>query len=82
MKDVKIDLYKWKIFYLCSHNNNVFVQVREQEKIFARHVRENVRRKKEEEKRLLERHIQVLLIPNLLLFVVGVPLKLFEFTVI
>lgn len=61
--------------YLCSHNNNVFVQVREQEKVFARQVRENVRRKKEEEKRLLERHIQVLLIPNLPLFVMGVPLN-------
>ena len=33
--------------------------MREQEKEFARHVRENVRRRREEEQKLLEKHLKV-----------------------
>ncbi len=35
------------------------VQVREQERAFAKRVREDVREKREEERRLLEDHLQV-----------------------
>ena len=36
-----------------------YYKVRDQEKEFARQVRENVKRKKEEERRILEDHIKV-----------------------
>ena len=39
------------------------VQVREQERVFAQRVRDEVRSKQEAERRLLEEHLKVIIVP-------------------
>lgn len=39
------------------------VQVREQERVFAQRVRDEVRSKQEGERRLLEEHLKVIIVP-------------------